>query len=430
VLTGNIDRIPMPDAETFFRDYVFKRRPVVITNMFEGEPLRELGTLDAALAEFSSMKLLIQPEYTEGMANPNAPRPQVMSLGEYCDHIRAGNSAKLVCTEIETPARVMTQFSLPSVCTWSQGPSDEVLNFPKKYGDNDLGLYTFIANAGNKAHLHYDGDHRQVLLYQVFGKKEVILFDPHSGVDITPLPGSNNFLRAELDRLNDSDKAEFIERHGGYHTVIGPGEAIYMPMLIWHHLNYIDDAMSINFRFGRNPVGRFLCVDNFHRDYYLQNFGALLADQIECNGKYREAIAAITDEYVKPSAGVREKMSALRRLLRQICVEHCEIARVEEYYPLQKEEENLDIILRDLQVKGRFIYEHPDSPTIRSTRPQGSVGETQLRLIQETAGKCGYSSDVLNRVVMNRTGKVRINAMTKVEATNLLQYMKSPSGVL
>ena len=55
-----------------------------------------------------------------------------------------------------------------------------------RYGKRNV----FIAGRGNKAHIHYDGDQRQVLLYQVFGRKEVILLPPASGAPFKPLDHS------------------------------------------------------------------------------------------------------------------------------------------------------------------------------------------------------------------------------------------------
>ena len=36
----------MPDRDAFFRDYAFRRQPVVITNLFEGQEISKINTID------------------------------------------------------------------------------------------------------------------------------------------------------------------------------------------------------------------------------------------------------------------------------------------------------------------------------------------------------------------------------------------------
>ena len=103
-----------------------------------------------------------------------------MSLRDYVDFSRSNPSTRLCCTEYDTPARVLTSFELPDICRVN-GAGEEILGLPRKYGDFDLVTAIFLANEGNVGHLHFDGDQRDVLLYQVYGRKRVVLVPAGGG---------------------------------------------------------------------------------------------------------------------------------------------------------------------------------------------------------------------------------------------------------
>ena len=115
------------------------------------------------------------------------------------------------------------------------------------------------------------------------------------------------------------EKLDWVERAGGYQTVLEPGETIYIPMLMWHHLEYMDNAMSFNYRFGRTRYGRFLSVDNFHRDPYIQNVAAKMVGPEDVLSTFEPVVDEIAEAYVGPSTDVRHKVRDMRALFRRLC---------------------------------------------------------------------------------------------------------------
>src|SRR5215475_1131415 len=168
-----IDRISMPDQDDFFRDYVFKRQPIVITNLFERQEISNITTLEDAAHAWGSMKIHLQEEYTSAEKTPEPSQQIFMPFREYIEFTRSNRSTRLCCTEYDTPARVLASFHLPPACRVTSPPEEEIFGLPKKYGDFDLMTAVFIANRGNVAHLHFDGDQREVFLHQVYGRKRV-----------------------------------------------------------------------------------------------------------------------------------------------------------------------------------------------------------------------------------------------------------------
>src|SRR5204862_370188 len=216
------------------REYVFARRPVVITNLFEGQPISEITTIDDAVRAWGAMKIHLQEEYTSGEGAAPSPQPIDLSFREYLEFIRSHPSTRLCCTEYDTPARVLASYRLPPACQVTSPPDAEIFQLPKKYGDFDLMSAVFIANSGNVGHLHFDGDQREVLLHQVYGRKRIVLFPPASAIHLRTLDGPYSrpsLAGVYLEEMGLEEKLSWVERAGGYHTVLEPGETIYIPML-------------------------------------------------------------------------------------------------------------------------------------------------------------------------------------------------------
>ena len=57
-----IERIEMPSREDFFRDYVFQRKPAIITNLFEGQELSDIRTAAAAADAWGDMQIELQED--------------------------------------------------------------------------------------------------------------------------------------------------------------------------------------------------------------------------------------------------------------------------------------------------------------------------------------------------------------------------------
>lgn len=418
-----IERIRMPDNETFFRQYICTRTPVIITDLFAGQPIREIRTLSDAQRAFGGVKLKVQTEYAAA-ATTRSNVEQSVTFNEYWNFVRANPSTDMLCTEHEIPARVLALFDLPSACRARDVSEQEVLGMPRTFGDHDLLSNVFIANRGNRAHLHYDGDHRQVILYQVFGRKEVFLFQPTSGINLKALDGGCGFSGVFLEHLSAQEKLELADRANGYHATIHPGDAIYMPMLIWHYLEYVDDSMSFNIRFGRNRLGRFFCIDNFHRDYYIQNFAAKLADRARCETQYRDELADVIAAYRKPASSMREKVAAMRTHFRGLCERTCAESQPQEYCPTERESAEIDKIVADIGHTLRYA----DPAAAAVMRPTGPMSPTQRRQLEETAVLRGYTPQVLQRLLFNRVGKRAVDQLTKAEAAQFMAYMRAPGA--
>ena len=426
--SNEIARVSRPDPDSFFRDYVYPRRPVVLTGLFDGQPLSSIQTVDDAVRAWGTMKLQLQEEYTSAEGGAPSP-PRVMTLREYVDFAASNPATRLCCTEYDTPARVLASYQLPSLCRVSSPSEDEIFGLPKKYGDFDLTSAIFIANASNVGHLHFDGDQRQVFLHQVYGRKRVILFEPAAAIHLRTLDGP--FTRPSLsgvylEKMSLEQKLEFVGSVGGYHTVLEPGETVYIPMLMWHHLEYMDDAMSFNVRFGRTRFGRFLSVDNFHRDPYIQNVASKMVGSEDTLRTFDPIVDDIKAEYQRPIADAHQRVRGMRALFRGLCEQIAPEALPERLCPPEREEEQVSRIVASRDMQGGLKYADP--ALVAGTRPVGPITPRQREIIQQGAERGGWSAEVARAVLYNRVGKSALEELTKAEAAQVISYLSSPGA--
>lgn len=425
---NEIPRISMPDQAEFLREYAWERRPVVITDLFDGQEISRLTTIDDATRAWGDVQIQVQEEYTSAEGAPPS-EPSVMSFRQYVDHARADPSTRLCCTEYDTPARMLASFRIPEMCRVTSPHEEEVFGLPKRYGDFDLVTAIFIANGGNVGHLHFDGDQRQVFLHQVYGHKRVVLFDPAAAVHLRTLDGPYSrpsLSGLYLEHMSLEEKLSHVERAGGHHTVLAPGETVYIPMLMWHHLEYLDDAMSFNVRFGRTSYGRFLSLDNFHRDPYIQNVAAKMVGDEDALRSFEPAVEAIKAEYARPVNDVRQKVGDIRRLFRRLCAEISPEADPERLCPPEREDEQVTRIAEGNDMRGGLKYSAP--ALLARTRRAGPIAPRQKDLIRQGMERCGYRDGVERTVMFNRLGKDDLDALTKAEAAQLVAYLATPGA--
>lgn len=257
----NIDRVASISHDRFWREYVLTATPLVITGLFDNQPLRELDTQAKVVQRLGSMRMAIRYEYTRSLARALAEgphfdsRPLFVQLSEYWDYVAGHPDTSLMCVEDSAPAELRSLGAVPALCTDQRGEPDV-----------DLKSNMFVGNAGNYAPIHFDGDYRHVLLYQLFGRKRVVILCAERSDVVRPIV---NFGTLQLQNLGEPDKLALLQAVGARDVTIHPGEAVFIPALAYHYVEYLDHGMSQNFRFGRNRHhGRF--STSLHLDAALQ----------------------------------------------------------------------------------------------------------------------------------------------------------------
>jgi hypothetical protein len=139
----------------------------------------------------------------------------------------------------------------------------------------------FLAGAGNFAHMHFDGDFRDVLMYQAVGTKRYVVIHPRETRKLDPLvdAGIERTSSVFLQNFSEADKTAFLRYTNAWDCVLQPGETLLMPMMAWHYVEYLEPAMSISFRLGRNRYCRFLAEQMPLRSIFLQAISQRFTDE-------------------------------------------------------------------------------------------------------------------------------------------------------
>jgi lysine-specific demethylase 8 len=290
----NIERIATPEPDDFFHRHVLPGRPVVLRDLAAGAAIAAIDSAAAARSQLGALELEVQPNYMCFLRTGCRAAPRRTTLAAYLDAAARRPGSDDLCVEYPTPPRLLQRFSpRPALC---------LLRDP-----DDLVSHTFVANRGNYNHLHFDDDQRDVLLYQVFGRKRVVVLDPGRGrlldafvlgdpaalgaVAGTPARDANG--RVYLEQLDEADKRAFLAYAGALDTVLAPGETLYMPMLCWHYVEYLDTGMSVSFRLGRSRYHRLFASAVPRPDIVVQRVAHALRDTARAERECPDVLAAL-----------------------------------------------------------------------------------------------------------------------------------------
>lgn len=320
----NIDRHERLSDADFIDGYLRRHTPVIIRGCQENTHISNLITRDAILDQFGDLEIEVQGNYTttlskhqtkiseDGLSGKVRNRINLMPLREYCEVIRNEPDTDLLCVEYHTPTAIRDAMRISSYCT-AASTIEPLVSF------------LFVANQGNYAHLHFDGDYRNVLLYQVFGRKRAVIV-PVTAIDkIAPSLHHSKLL---IQNMTEHEKRHLFQYLGAYETILEPGETLYFPPSIWHYVEYVDTGMSVNFRFGRSEFARKLVDANsvpFYPELHLLLTELERITDAADRAKREEAVWAeasrvLGQEY--PTSRVRHQMvqAMYRSLLRDMPV--------------------------------------------------------------------------------------------------------------
>lgn len=245
MVINKIERIPAPPKDEFYREYILTQRPVIITNLFEHTPLSQMDTLDKVRTRLADLPVRVCHNYIAHLVSgKTVDDPRMMSLGAYLDFLKAQPLNADIYVDYSTPQNLLELLPLTQ--------------YQDFWDENDLYSHMFAAGGSNYAHLHYDVDQRNVLLFQVFGTKRFVLIHPRETHKLDPIDQPNLCCSSGffLENMSEVQKTNFLEYTNAFEVVLHPGETIFMPMMFWHYIEYLEPAMSVVYRLGRNPYNR------------------------------------------------------------------------------------------------------------------------------------------------------------------------------
>lgn len=313
----SIERITCPDQNAV--RYLESLRPVVVTNCFDGEPIRAIRTRTDALAQWGSVIIPIADSYDESVPLVAVQRelrrhsnagdavddktPPCLTISEYYNRVDAAHYQWRPRVAFEVPEPLESSFRVPEICL--PRPTDSV----------DLRRYCFIGCRRSFSQTHYDKDGMHGLLYQIFGRKHVVVFPARSARRLLPLAQFGSWF---IHNLTPDDRNAFLTFAEGQEVVLEAGDCVYLPAFCWHYTYCMDDSWSLNIRFRRSRRVTALLNVAFP-DVYMQALGTALAAP---DGVYGQHAAIMQElECLRNGAVPRspESVQSLRRRARAIC---------------------------------------------------------------------------------------------------------------
>ncbi|WP_224362052.1 cupin-like domain-containing protein [Hyalangium versicolor] len=300
----NIERIKSPSREVFINEYLLKQKPVIITDLFEGQPISQISSLEVARKQLGEMPVIVQEGHEEyfvrmlrGLLTSDFSFVDIgkekSTVNGYLAMVEKDPNTRLVCAEVPRSMidKVEASYSIPDYCKPDAGELDEYTSM------------LWLGNVGNYTHLHYDADYKNIFQYQLWGAKRVVLVSPSESRKLLPL---RNNSASSPEGLKGEDNDAFVRYVNGYQAVVRTGETLFMPAMMWHYFEYLDTSMALTMRFRRNKYVRFMS-ENLHIDYHLQGIVFKFINERAIGAEHLKAYAELEAAFDKPFDNPSEK---------------------------------------------------------------------------------------------------------------------------
>ncbi len=299
-------------------------RPAVVTGLLDGQPSSALLSREKVRELLGSAPMTMGRNYLDFRRHEildflsGRKRPlesEETTLAAYLDLAERAPEARRFYAEGPVPVSFLALMDLRSIGLTRLIGGYVERTEPRRRDT----AYTqiFAGNAGNAADLHTDWDGHDVLLYQGFGHKHVTLFPPAAAPHFHSIGW---FSTVRLSDMPQPARRDFVRYAGGVEHMLQPGEAVFMPAFCWHHLEYVDLAISIAIRFyGIQDADVLFPIDRMHKDLYLQNLMAASLDPAKA-AAVRAAMLEIRAAFERSYPSARVKYRAMRALAREKCL--------------------------------------------------------------------------------------------------------------
>ncbi|MDP5199250.1 cupin-like domain-containing protein [Flavobacterium sp. DG2-3] len=239
----SVDTVESISREDFKRNYLDKKKPLIIKGLTNDWPAREKWSTEyfKEIAGEIEVKLV-----DNSKADPskviNASIAS-MKFGEYLDLIK----------------REPTQLRIFFFNLFKHRP--ELINdvkVPKELMGGFIESMPAMFFGGSKAitFLHYDIDLPHLFHTHFGGRKHIILFDNKWKKRLYCLPNTTYALE-DYDVANpDFEKFPALKGVEGYEVFLEHGDTLFMPTGMWHWMRYIDGSFSLTLRAWDQSVSR------------------------------------------------------------------------------------------------------------------------------------------------------------------------------
>lgn len=231
----SIDRIPSPDAETFFNTYVKRGIPVVITDLQKDWPASRLWNPAYFRDTFGTMPVGTM-ELRNGVCNAETYSERsgaATSMSSVLDAVEAADlHGKVVaCPTALLGSGLAAQYTVPYNCD------------AKRFFRSRI----YIGPAGTVTPLHHDLPENLYTL--VYGRKRITLFHPDDSKFLYRNPVWSRL--PNFSQVNpEAPDLEAFPKYGRARPLVvdlKAGETLYIPSFWWHHLRNMETSIAMSF---------------------------------------------------------------------------------------------------------------------------------------------------------------------------------------
>jgi ribosomal protein L16 Arg81 hydroxylase len=229
-----VDTVQDISEEDFYQKYVKTRTPVKLLNYAKNWPATKKWTYDYLHQVAGQHKVKLHGAWQDN--DPTAiemPPVKEVPFSEYLDMLKHNMHSDLrifLFNLFKLEPQLLQDFNYTPIM--------------EGYLENHP--YLFFGCAGSNVRLHYDIDLSNVFITQFGGTKRARLFDQSQTKYLYKLPFTTHSA-ADLTSI-DYNKHPALKLAKGYETDIEPGETLFMPSGIWHHMTYVEGGFSLSLR--------------------------------------------------------------------------------------------------------------------------------------------------------------------------------------
>jgi hypothetical protein len=222
--------------EAFVRDYMRRRRPVVVRGAVSGWPALTKWTPEFFRTRFGSKQ--VQVSYQDSM-----------TFEAFIDGVMASSH--------ERPGpymyRLFIHEHLPEILE-DLAPQNPYA-FPRRLASPlmrkfwrrpDGYLKLLIGGIGGRFPvMHYDGENAHATVTEIYGDKEFLMYPPSDGAYLYPDPALPNKSRVIDPHVVDRERFPLQAQATQYRTVLGPGDMVFIPCKWWHTARALSPSISV-----------------------------------------------------------------------------------------------------------------------------------------------------------------------------------------
>jgi hypothetical protein len=236
-----IERIENPSYDEFYRNYVLKNKPVIITGVADKWDALSKWNIDYLRSSSEDMNVDIvvskgQSTISNQEKGWQTHRKLTMGFKEFLTTIEDTEHLKryyyLQYQKFDKFPHLLNDFEVPSFI-----PS------------HDINTRIWIGSGKNITPVHHDTQSN--ILTQVRGHKKFTLFPPSESQAMYPFPFRSKNRALSPINLQEPDYEKY-PKFKDAHPIVGylePGEMIFQPVFWWHQVETLSEDLTISVTF-------------------------------------------------------------------------------------------------------------------------------------------------------------------------------------